>query len=128
MTAFTANESRCGSIARLGRSQHGVSFRLEFRSRLPFKHDVAVCHAVTNEKIKLGVLDRATHVPIALNLVGGLVVVLGGIFLPHIQAPTFGPAYEIDPPVWIKRGHAFLGEAEMIGPIEVSFLRFGIGL
>src|SRR6266705_136244 len=78
------------SVSRLGRLQHGVAFGLEFCPRLPFGHHVAVCHAITYEKVKLSVLNGAAHIPIGLTLVGRLVVVLGRISPLHLQAPALG--------------------------------------
>src|SRR5438445_6026869 len=112
----------CLSVSRLGRLQHGVAFGLEFCPRLPFGHHVAVCHAITYEKVKLSVLNGAAHIPIGLNLVGRLVVVLGCVFLPHLQAPALGSAYKIDSRIRVKRGHPLLGKAEMIGAVEVPLL------
>ncbi len=104
-----------------------VALRLELGARLPFRELVGLRDPVADREEHLEVLARAAQVPVGPHLVGRLVVVALGELVAQLLAVAGRLADEVHALVGIERGHALLGEVEVIRAVVEALLGLGIG-
>ena len=103
-----------------------IPYGFEFGPGLPFWHAGIIGDAISNQEVKLGILDRPAQVPVRLNFVGGLVIPFGGEFSPRFKSPAIWLADKIHANFRVERGNAVLGKFEMVGPVVETLLGLGI--
>src|SRR5215213_7808714 len=117
-----------GALPAAGLIQHLFTPGFELVARLPLGVLLRVRDPIANVEKEPQVFNHPRQVPIVRYLVGGLVVPDFQVLFALLSAVTLGLVDEIGAPVGIERGHALLGEIEVVRAIVEAFLRLGVGL
>src|SRR5205814_10429515 len=104
-----------------------VAQRLELRVRVPGGDGSGIAERRTKMIDDLRQLRCASQIEVRPILVGWLVIAMRSIVLGLLKSPAIGSADIIDAATDGDRGNAGLSEGEVIGPVEVTSLRMGVG-
>src|SRR5450759_1608291 len=120
---FTVKRCRSGSLT----FSRSVAHCAEFRAGVPGGNGARVSQSEPKPIHNLGELRCAAQIKIGPILVGRLVIAVGGVVFRLLQTPSRWMANDVVAAYDGDRRNSGLREGKVIGAIEVSLLRMGVG-